>query len=116
MGVDFLRSKRHQHKKAWNSQMLLRTDDLFAGVPKRPSRVFRSSLQGGACLTSGSEVLIRQLDDGNVVISQDINLVAAVETPATDLLNALGTHDGILSGRVYECFNDLGIVDIETEL
>lgn len=116
MGVDFLRSKRQQHKKAWNSQMLLRTEDLFAGATKHPSRVFRSSRQGDACLQTGSEVLIRLLNDGKVVVSQDINLVAAVDAPANDLIKALETHDGILAGRVYECFDDLGIVDIETEL
>jgi hypothetical protein len=116
MGVDFLRNKRQQHKKAWNSQMLLRTEDLFAAAPKRPSRVFRSAVTAGACPRNGSEVLIRRLSDGNVVISQDISLVAAVNDPAKDLMNALERHDGILAGRVYECFDDLGIVDIETEL
>src|SRR3990167_1705209 len=103
MGVDFLRNKRQPHKKAWNLQMLRKTDDLFADEPKRPNRVFRSTLQGAANLCNGSEVLIRRLRDGNV-------------RPASDLLRALDTHNGILAGRVYECFADLGIVDIEAEL
>ena len=116
MGVDFLRNKRQPHKKAWNLQILRKTDDLFADGPKRPNRVFRSILQGSANLCNGSEVLIRRLSDGNVVISQDVSLVGGIDRPASDLLRALDTHNGILAGRVYECFADLGIVDIEAEL
>lgn len=116
MGVDFLRNKRQPHKKAWNIQMLRKTDDLFVQEPKRPSRVFRSSLQGAASVCNGSEVLIRRLSDGNVVISQDVCLIGGIDRPAGDLLAALDAHHGILAGRVYECFNDLGIVDIEAEI
>lgn len=115
MGVDFLRNKRQPHKKAWNIQMLRRTDDLFAQEPKCPGRVFRSSLQGAASLSNGSEILIRRLSDGNVVISQDVCLIGCIDRPAGDLLTALDAHHGILAGRVYECFGDLGIVDIEAE-
>ena len=56
------------------------------------------------------------MSDGNVVISQDVSLVGGIDRPASDLLRALDTHNGILAGRVYECFDDLGIVDIEAEL
>lgn len=115
MGVDFLRSKRLLHTKAWNYQILRRADDIFSEPGKQPSRVFRISMRGDARFCIGSEILIRRLSDGSVILAQEISHISHVEHPASELLIALDTHEGILAGRVYEYFDDLNVVDIETE-
>ena len=115
MGVEFLRDKRMQHRKAWNLPMMARVDDLFSASVQQPVRVIRATLESGTFLKSGSEVLIRRLPDG-VVISKDICLVARVEIPSIDLLQMLDAHDGILAARVHECFDEVSTVDIELDV
>ena len=56
MGVEFLRDKRMQHRKAWNLPMMARVDDLFSASVQQPVRVIRATLESGTFLKSGSEV------------------------------------------------------------
>lgn len=114
MGVEFLRDKRLQHRKAWNLPMMARVDDLFSANVQQTARVIRATLESGISLKSGDEVLIRRVPEG-VVISKDICLVAHVEVPSIDLVHMLDAHDGLLAARVYECFDELSTVDIELD-
>jgi hypothetical protein len=115
MGVDFLRSTRQRHTKAWNSQMLHSSGDMFAVGEHRISRVVRASVENGSCLAEGAEVLIRQQSHGPVVVSQDICLVGSIESPSRDLLGVLQSRGGLLAGRVYACYEELGFADVEVE-
>lgn len=115
MGTDFIRNKRQQHTKAWSHQYQQRAGDMFGGAERTSVFVFRASMDRSAVLPPGTEVLIRRLDDGAVAISQDICQVGHVAIPSSDLLHFLEVNDGVLAGRVYESFADVGIVDIQIE-
>lgn len=108
MGVDFLRNKRMQHNKAWCDEALLKATDIFNGTPPSRARVFRGTLSGETPPQIGCELLLRRTDDGRVVASKDICLVASMDSPGQDLLAALNAHDGVMVGTVYECFEQLG--------
>lgn len=116
MGIDFIRNKRQPHRKAWNNQLLLRSADMFGASTTRPSVVFRCQAQEVHSLPQGSPLIVRQLADGSVVITQDAETITKVVAPSRDLQTALETHDRILAGRVYESFPDLGTLDIELEV
>lgn len=116
MGVDFIRSKRQSHSKAWSQQFFGRSMDLFADSAGTVREVFRAVNAPGHVLRAGDEVLVRRLDDGRVAITRDICQVAKVETPSKQLLNVLEQHEGVLAGRVYQCLDQVGVTDIEYEV
>lgn len=116
MGMDFIRSRRQQHTKAWSRQFMSRTVDLFAGAGGSTKQVFRAANAAGHELRIGDEVLIRQSPDGTVVVSKDIAQVASVAKPVHDLLHALDVSDGVMCGRVYQSFAGVGFTDIEYEV
>lgn len=116
MGMDFIRSKRQPHTKAWSRQFVSRTIDLFAGTGSSSKRVFRAANTAGHALCTGDEVLVRRSSDGTVIVSKDISQVASVAKPVHDLLHALDVSDGVMSGRVYQSFDGVGFTDIEYEV
>jgi hypothetical protein len=116
MGIDFIRNKRQPHRKAWNTQLLRRSTDLFTASQTRPSVVFRCQVQEANSLSQGAPLIVRRLGDGSVVITQDTQPITTVVAPSRDLQIALETHDRILAGRVYESFPDLKTFDIELEV
>lgn len=113
MGIDFIRSKRQKHIKAWSRQFYSHAVDLFSGAAATTKQVIRAVTVEGQVLHSGDEVLIRRGADGRVVVSKDICNVAIVPRPSRDLTQALDVFDGVMQGRVYQCFNDAGVTDIE---
>lgn len=116
MGVDFIRSKRQQHTKAWSRQFFGRTMDLFAGSGGNVREVFRATTASGHVLRPGDQVLVRRLTDGGVAVTRDICQVATVEAPTPGLLNVLDQHEGVMPGRVYQNLDAVGVTDIEYEV
>lgn len=116
MGTDFIRNKRQQHSKAWSAQFRSRSVDLFAGTEPAPRQVFRATNLPGHILRPGDEVIVRTMGDGTVVVTRDISQVAVVHSPAPNLLNVVEQHDGLMQGTVYQCFEEVGVTDIEYEV
>lgn len=116
MGVEFIRNKRQRHLKAWNHQLLLRVEDMFASSSEVYRQVIRSKVVPNARVELGDQLFVRKLTDGQIVLSKDIYTVGCVEKASDELKQALDAHDGLIVGKVYECFSDLGLVDIELEI
>lgn len=116
MGVDFIRSKRQQHTKAWSRQFFGRTMDLFAGSGGTAREVFRATTEAGHVLRPGDQVLVRRMMNGGVAVTRDICQVATVEAPSPGLLDVLDQHEGVMPGRVYQNLDAVGVTDIEYEV
>lgn len=116
MGVDFIRSKRQQHTKAWSREFFDRAMDLFTGSGGRRHEVFRATIATGHVLLPGDQVLVRKLPSGGVVITRDICQVATVEAPSPNLRNVLDEHEGVMPGKVYQNLDAAGVIDIEYEV
>lgn len=116
MGVDFIRSKRLLHTKAWSRHFSGRAIDLFAGTGSTAKEVFRAVNSPGHALCPGDDVLVRKLRDGGVAITKDICQVASVPTPSPGLLNVLELYEGVMPARVYQSLDQVGFVDIEYEV
>ena len=112
MGVDFIRKVAPKyHKSLDHRRVELSTPTLFSQQLTSVPRVYAAKLHCGQKLSTGEALGVR-MNGGRVVVMRDLDPVATIVSPPTELLDALQASHGEGVGSVQDVHEDAGIAEI----
>ena len=101
MGLDFIRNAAKPFSKGLDrSRVALATPDLFTLQPQREPRIYVAKVLENEALNDGENLCIVMAQDGEVAVRRGLKIVANIESPPPELIEASKASHDIAFGTV----------------
>jgi hypothetical protein len=112
MGIDFIRSKAGNIKKAWSrGARALAAPDMFTGQPEQMTRAILAETCPGVTIQPKEQVVL-ECREGTIVAYRDTTRVAVHANPPEDVLTAMRSAGGCAAGQVVKVLDRAGCIEI----
>lgn len=114
MGVDFINKTKRSFKKALDkSRTELATPKLFSREADQQPRSYKARIQAGRMLCAADKVGVRLVEKDRVVAVDGFDVVAKLESPSHELVEALRASYGEACGTVLVVHELASVAEIE---
>jgi len=112
MGLEFIRKvAKTFHKGLDNSRIELCTPDLFKKQPQKQPRLYTATICGKRKLHQGDKLIVK-MQNSNVVTLIGIDIVAKLDKPTDELIEAINNSYGEACGTVEETYDIADKIEI----
>ena len=114
MGVDFINKTKKSFKKALDkSRTELAPPGLFSREADQQPRSYKARIRHGRALCADDKIGVRLVESDHVVAVDGFDVVADLEHPSAELIDALRQSHGEACGAVLAVHEIASVAEIE---